>query len=271
MRRNDYVLCPRRGAPIDTPKELRRKLIAQKDIAKQRRFWELTGRIAYCGGCGKTMCANHSTKTKKGRIYTYDYYCCSQRNRYGPDICANSHRPRAGELEATVWNLVCGLLKDPARLRAGLEGLIEEERRAMRGNPDKEAEAWAKKLAEVDSKRSAYQDQQAEGLITLDELRTKLAALEETRAVALKEVKALRARREQLERLEHDAEALLEHYAEMIPEALDDLTPEERRDVYKMMRLKVLIFSDGSVEVTGVFGGPLEVGASPSMKTEDSW
>ena len=53
----------------------------------------------------------------------------------------------------------------------------------MRGNPDIEAEAWAKKLAEVDSKRSAYQDQQAEGLIRLDELRTKLAALEEMRAV----------------------------------------------------------------------------------------
>src|SRR5215211_8630302 len=83
--------------------------------------------------------------------------------------------------------------------------------------------------------------------------------------------KALRARREQLEQLEHDADALLEHYAEMIPEALDDLTPEERRDVYKMMRLKVLIFPDGSVEVTGVFGGPLEVGASRSTKMEDSW
>jgi hypothetical protein len=156
-------------------------------------------------------------------------------------------------------------------LRAGLEELIEEERRAVRGNPDIEAETWTKKLTNIDSKRSAYQDQQAEGLITLDELRTKLAALEEMRAVALKELKALGARREQLERLEHNADALLEHYAEMVPEALDDLTPEERRDVYKMMRLKLIAFRDGSVEVTGVFGGPLEVGASCSRKTEDSW
>ena len=89
----------------------------------------------------------------------------------------------------------------------------------MRGNPDKEGEVWAKKLAEIDSKRSAYQDQQAEGLITLDELRTKLAALEEMRAVALKELKALRARREQLEQLEHNADALLEHCAEMVSES----------------------------------------------------
>jgi hypothetical protein len=160
----------------------------------------------------------------------------------------------------------------------GSRALAVRARRAHRrgaagyaGNPDKEVEAWAKKLAEVDSKRSAYRDQQAEGLITLDELRTKLADLEETRAVALNELKALTTRREQLERLEHDAEALLEHYAGMVPEALDDLTPNERRDVYKMMRLNVLIFPDGSVEVTGVFGGPLELGATHSMEMEGSW
>ena len=197
------VPVPDSGIPRELVEAARDVVESNRKPARAgRRFWELTGGIAYCGGCGKTMCANHSTKTKKGRIYTYDYYCCSQRSRYGPDVCANTRRPRAGELEATVWNLVSGLLKDPERLRAGLEELIEEERQAMRGNPDMEAEAWAKKLTEVDSKRSAYQDQQAEGLITLDELRTKLAALEETRAVALKELEALRARREQLEQLE---------------------------------------------------------------------
>ena len=141
----------------------------------------------------------------------------------------------------------------------------------MHGNPDKEVEAWAKKLTEVDRMRSAYQDQQAEGLLTLDELRTKLAALEETRAIAVKELEALRSRREQFERLEHDAEALLEHYAGMVPQALDDLTSEERHDVYKMMRLKVLVSADGSVEVSGVFGGPLGVRASRSVKSEGMW
>jgi hypothetical protein len=38
-----------------------------------------------------------------------------------------------------------------------------------------------------------------------------------------------------------------------------------------MMRLKLIAFRDGSVEVTGVFVAPLEVGASCSRKTEDSW
>jgi len=123
----------------------------------------------------------------------------------------------------------------------------------------------------VDRKRSAYQDQQAEGLITLDELRTKLSDLEETRSVALAELEALRSRREQIERLEDDAHVLLKHFAWMVPETLDNLTSEERHSIYRMLRLKGVVSADGSVEVTGVFGGPLETSAHRSTNTEVTW
>ena len=123
----------------------------------------------------------------------------------------------------------------------------------------------------MDRKRSAYQDQQAEGLITLDELRTKLSDLEETRSVALAELEALRSRREQIERLEDDAHVLLKHFAWMVPETLDNLTSEERHSIYRMLRLKAVVSADGSVEVTGVFGGPLETSAHRSTKTEVTW
>ncbi|HZG64780.1 MAG TPA: hypothetical protein VEY13_14950 [Rubrobacteraceae bacterium] len=57
--------------------------------------------------------------------------------------------------------------------------MIEHKRKARRGgDPEREARAWLEKLAEADRKRNAYQDQQAEGLLTLDELRAKLLALE---------------------------------------------------------------------------------------------
>jgi len=134
-----------------------------------RRFWEPTGGVGYCGECSYALCATQSTKTKKGRLYAYDYYRCSNRNRYGAEVCSNTRGPKADELESVVWALVSGLLEDPDRLRAGLEKLIEEERRGSRGNPEREEVAWARKLTEVDRKRGAYQDQQAEGLIALDE------------------------------------------------------------------------------------------------------
>ena len=55
----------------------------------------------------------------------------------------------------------------------------------------------------------------------------------------------------------------------MVPEALENLTPKERHAIHRMLRLKVLVSADESVEITGVFGGPLEASASGSAKTED--
>jgi len=79
-----------------------------------------------------------------------------------------------------------------------------------------------------------------------------------------------RSRQEHVEQLQSDADTILERYAGMVPEALDALTPEERHRVYKMLRLRVVLNSDGSTEITGVFGESLEAGASGSVKTEVS-
>jgi len=57
---------------------------------------------------------------------------------------------------------------------------------------------WLHKLAEADQRRASFQDMAAEGLITFDELRTKLAALEETRQLARRELDVLEDRRERL-------------------------------------------------------------------------
>ena len=133
--------------------------------------------------------------------------------------------------------------------------MIEEMRGALRGDPDREEKAWLDKLAQVERKRSAYQDQQAEGLITLDELRSKLATLEETRETARYELAALKGRRKRIEQLERDAETLFEYYAGLVPEDLDNLTPEERHNVYKMMQLKVNVRPGGTPEVNWAFGG----------------
>jgi hypothetical protein len=74
------------------------------------------------------------------------------------------------------------------RLRAGegpreaapkvLEETIELERETMRGDPEREAKAWLDKLADVERMRSRLQNMAANDLITLEELRAKLAALE---------------------------------------------------------------------------------------------
>jgi DNA invertase Pin-like site-specific DNA recombinase len=128
-----------------------------------------------------------------------------------------------------------------------------------RGDPEREAKGWLDKLAEVDCKRSGFQEMAAEGLIAFDELRAKLAALDATRVTAERELEAIKGRREHLEKLERYKESLLETYAALTPEALESLTPEERQKLYKMLKLKAVINLDGSIEVGGMFVDNLDV------------
>ena len=90
-------------------------------------------------------------------------------------LCINGKHHRAAEAEAAVWDLVSGLLKDPERVRAGLDEMIEQERAGMRGDPDQEAASWPERLAEVEQERGGYLRFAAKGHSTDDELDETLA------------------------------------------------------------------------------------------------
>jgi hypothetical protein len=112
-----------------------------------------------------------------------------------------------------------------------MDTAIEMHRAALRGDPEREAKVWLEKLAEVERKRARYQEMAAEELITLDELRTKLADLEDVRATAERELEEVQGRAGRIAELERDA--LLESYEALALEELDDLTPEERHGFYR--------------------------------------
>ena len=214
------------------------------------RFWELSG-IMKCAECDRGMLGNSPTNGSREKVH--HYYRCRTRHLEGKGACSMSKNIRAGKVEHAVWSFVAGLLLNPEALREGLDEMVEQERAANHGDPEKGAAVWLDRLAEADRKRANFQDMAAEGLITFDELGSKLAALEETRKTARRELAALEGRAERLRALERDRDALLEGYAELMPEALEALEPEERHRVYNMLRLRVQAFPDGTFEVSGVF------------------
>ena len=192
-----------------------------------------------------------SVRAHAGTHY-YHYYYCRNHRHHGDAECTNRKHYRAVDLEGRVWDLISGLLKDPERLRTGLDEMIEAERFGMRGDPETEALTWLSRITALDSKRSRYQDMAAEGHITFEELGAKLRALAADRATAERELEDLNLRRSRLEDLERDKETLLKEYARMVPEELDELTGEERHQVYRMLRLQVHVSPDGDLDVRGV-------------------
>jgi hypothetical protein len=157
---------------------------------------------------------------------------------------------RAVSFEDIVWRFVSDLLKDPDRIRAGIEKLVESERNGGSVDTGRDALYWAGKVAECSHLRSAYQDQQAARLMTLEELGSKLKELEQTRKVAEAEIAALSAREERARQLDADRDSLVASYAATVPEALDSLAGEERSRVYRMLNLEVKPGAEG-YEVSG--------------------
>jgi site-specific DNA recombinase len=114
------------------------------------RFWELTGGVLHCGGCGRRM--RTCVTRKAGRHYLY--YACAKR-REGREACPNRKSYRAESLESAVWRIVRDLLADADRVRGGFDALIRQARNGERGDPSVEARAWLKRLAEKPTARAA--------------------------------------------------------------------------------------------------------------------
>jgi site-specific DNA recombinase len=249
------VPVPDAGIPLEWVDAARAMLAQCRSPSKvDGRFWELSGALMRCGECGRAMEAMVKTARKKsGGKYVFCYYRCREGNRRR-ETCSNNKCIRSDWAHAAVWELVSGLLSEPGRLREGLEAMIEEERKGLRGDPEHESKHWLKKLAEIESKREGYLELAAEGFMRREELRTKLAALEESRETAERELQALKGRSELLRNLQREKDAIMERYAGMVPEALETLSPQERHRVYRMLRLKVVAHPGDTMEVQGVFG-----------------
>ena len=223
--------------------------------AAGNRFWELTGSVLVCGGCGWSMVADRRRKNAGGDYFLY--YRCNKKKNHGSDACEMPRSWRAEETEEVVWSWVKGQLLNPERLRAGLERFLEEERSAARGDPELLLEACLRKISELDDQRLRAQNLAIEGLLSTAELRERLAGLDDQRRTLEREATALRNQREALTNLELEAEALLERYASMVPEGLEHFTAEDRHEAYQALRLKVTAGVDGSIEATGVLSGLL--------------
>jgi nucleoid-associated protein EbfC len=254
------VPVPDAGVPKEDVERARDALRHnEKCSSAGRRFWELSGGIFRCAECGRALVAVVTTlKGPKGRRKRMFYYMCATRRQRDKHACSFSKSMNAQKAEAAVWDAVTAVLTDPETLRPDLETMIEREKEA-RGDPEREARAWAATLAEAERKREKYQEMYAADAMKLEELRSRLETLEETRESARRELAELASWPKRLQALERDKELLLESYAARAPEALDSLGPEERRTVYSMLGLRVDALLDKSLRIRGGWRGELSL------------
>ena len=209
-----------------------------------RRYWELSGGIVRCAECGYLM----GTTSSGAPSNDYFYYRC--RSKYNVKSgCVNGRGVRADALEREIWEAVSAALRRPERLRAGLEKLIESKRGQLVTKPDEQIARWAAEVQKARAKRARYQDQEAEGLMTREELRAKLVRLDETVKLAETEIETLMNHEEGLRKLQRDGEELMERYSRLVPQELEDLSSAERRHVHQLLRIEVWVPKEGEIRL----------------------
>ena len=109
---------------------------------------------------------------------------------------------------------------------------------------------WTKQLANVDAKRSRYQDMAAEGLIDFDELRSKLGALGADRRTAAHELEVLSARADRFASLKLETEALIGAYADKASRGLDLYRPDDKHAACRALGVTYLTYQDRPPELT---------------------
>nr|MBA3951363.1 recombinase zinc beta ribbon domain-containing protein [Rubrobacter sp.] len=216
----------------------------KKTSSAGSRFWELSGGVARCAGCGSALTPLTVNRKNRGKVDHY-YRCLGHHQRR---ICPNNRHYRAEELEARVAGGVWLLFRDPEKVLAHIDERIERE--ALR-DPAEEAKVWEERIAGLDRKISRAQDLAIEGLVSKEQLRQKVEALGAKREQAKQELGALEDRRGRLEQLERDRRAMLSLYAQGLMGAFDHFPAEDRHGVYKKLKLRALAHQDGMLELAG--------------------
>lgn len=207
------------------------------------------------GNCGGRM----STDQSGGGKYFY-YNCSVARTRDGrTSKCGGIGSHRAEPLEQVVVEAVDGeLICDPARLEAHMDAAIERERAGSSpGHPGGAEEALYGRLAKLDQRREGYEQMRADGDMSRERFREKVAALDEERDAAKAELARIRETAGRVEEMEKAKRAVLEMFGTGLMVGLEWFPPRLRREVYGLLGLRVEVDADRTLRISGEFDADL--------------
>ena len=184
---SSYDIAPEQWISIPVPAlveealfdQVQQQLAENRQRARQRKRgarYLLQGLIT-CSQCGYAFYGKAvSNKSAKGKVRSYAYYRCIGTDAYrfgGERICDNL-QVRTDKLDEVVWQEVCELLQDGARLRQEYQRRLERPRRA-----DQDYQAKQAQLAKVRQGMARLIDSYTEGFIEKHEFQPRIQRLRE--------------------------------------------------------------------------------------------
>ena len=223
------------------------------------RFWELYG-ITYCP-CGRRLTA-YTTRRKNGTVA--HYYVCGRR-RHDNRKCEYARYHRAEDCERRVRDFTLALVRQPEVIEEQARKFAESERRRLR-DPNAQIQGFLEQRQKIDRKRERYLEQHAEGLRSLEDLKSKLADLDTQKTAIDRELASLKDHENYLAGLDEMAE----HFVRDLPSWLEGWTeksdpdPHLYRETYERFGYRIVANKDGTLDI--MFGGSGEAHLPPGYE-----
>src|SRR5215207_86686 len=149
-----------------------------------------------CGECGVAMATNRIP----GREARY----CRSTRRYGRGVkaCSMGKSFRGETTEAAVWDFISGILKDPGRLRRGLNEMLAREHSPSSLNAEKEERKWTKKLSDIECQKDRLLDLYLDRGVEKERYEVKRLELERTTKTVETELERIKNRQSRIRHLE---------------------------------------------------------------------
>ena len=194
--------------------------------------------LLVCQSCGYAFCGRWKAPPRShGR--RYHYYRCTgaDRNRHDGRPRCESRPLRVERLDAAVWDEVCRLLEDPARVTEEYERRLQ----AVRTGPRRpEVETLERQLAKLRAGTGRLIDSYAEGVISKAEFEPRLAGMRQRVAKLEAEAAALQDTAEQARSLQLVI-GKLETFATLVRDRLNGADWTVKRDIIRTLVRRIEI------------------------------
>ena len=213
-----------------------------------------------CQKCGYAYYGKPlSVSSRKGKPREYAYYRCvgSDAYRFGGQRVCDNGQCRTDQIDQAVWQDVCSLLSDPARVRRE----YESRSRGIRKKAGRPAEQLTRSIGSVRRGITRLIDSYQEGFLDREEFEPRIRAAKERLAKLELETKAAVDRESEAQEV-RTAIDQLESFGSRIRDGLQDADWATRREIMRSLIRKVEVGTDAIRIEYKV--GPLPFDGAPS-------
>ncbi len=209
----------------------------------------LLGGLLRCSVCGGHMHGRRIVKMKNGKRIgkIYFYYICYNHLQKGKDVC--DHRmTQAGPVENLVLDTLAKIVHDPAPIVNHAKALLNsstEETAKLKNDK----EAFAGRLAEIDSKLTRIADAYEEGMMEKNDFARRARALRSERSIISVQLDEIKTKLAAIESGAFDPVVVGEKF-DVFRESFNALSIKEQKYILQNIVDHIVLHPDGHLDIS---------------------